>query len=523
MSQELVNRFSGPVTVFQGRRLPEPGVPAGYAALIEAYGLQVPLPRQLHAIGQHHRLVAGEGWRLLTPRHAPPNTLEGQLTFALKWEGLDLTLLKRLFHQVGGPAIETLVRAHPTSSYARRIWFLYEWLLGTKLALPDASAGKTADVLDTELQFGVTGERSSRHRVRNNLPGTPDFCPLVFRSEALARFIDLSLSARARETAGRVPADVLARAAAFLLLADSRSSFAIEGERPPQSRIERWGRTIAEAGRNPLSVDELLRLQRILIGDDRFVRLGVREEGGFVGERDRRTRLPLPEHVSARPDDLERLVDALVLFDAGPARELDPVVAAAALAFGFVYIHPFEDGNGRLHRYLMHHVLAERGFAPPGLVFPVSAVILREIDAYRAVLETHSRQVLPLVEWEPTEDFNVRVLNDTGDFYRFFDATPHAEFLYHCVQETIERDLPQETGFLAAYDRFAARVQDIADMPDATVDLLFRFLQQNGGKLSQRAQGTEFQRLTGDEVARVERIYAQELTPFVATPTGAEG
>lgn len=171
----------------------------------------------------------------------------------------------------------------------------------------------------------------------------------------------------------------------------------------------------------------------------------------------------------------------------------------------------------------MHHVLAERGFAPPGLVFPVSAVILREIDAYRAVLETHSRQVLPLVEWEPTEDFNVRVLNDTGDFYRFFDATPHAEFLYHCVQETIERDLPQETGFLAAYDRFAARVQDIADMPDATVDLLFRFLQQNGGKLSQRAQGTEFQRLTGDEVARVERIYAQELTPFVATPTGAEG
>ncbi|WP_315902711.1 hypothetical protein [Microbaculum marinisediminis] len=24
------------------------------------------------------------------------------------------------------------------------------------------------------------------------------------------------------------------------------------------------------------------------------------------------------------------------------------------------------------------------------------------------------------------------MLNDTGDFYRFFDATPHAEFLFAC-------------------------------------------------------------------------------------------
>ncbi|HIP51694.1 MAG TPA: hypothetical protein EYG94_06355 [Campylobacterales bacterium] len=31
------------------------------------------------------------------------------------------------------------------------------------------------------------------------------------------------------------------------------------------------------------------------------------------------------------------------------------------IAFSFVYIHPLEDGNGRIHRYLIHHVLAERG------------------------------------------------------------------------------------------------------------------------------------------------------------------
>ena len=42
----------------------------------------------------------------------------------------------------------------------------------------------------------------------------------------------------------------------------------------------------------------------------------------------------------------------MVAFDRGPAGLMDPIVAAAVLAFGFVYVHPFEDGNGRIHRYL---------------------------------------------------------------------------------------------------------------------------------------------------------------------------
>jgi len=48
------------------------------------------------------------------------------------------------------------------------------------------------------------------------------------------------------------------------------------------------------------------------------------------------------------------------------------------LRSGFVLIHPFEDGNGRIHRFLIHHVLARRGFTPQGLLFPVSAVMLHD-------------------------------------------------------------------------------------------------------------------------------------------------
>ena len=101
----------------------------------------------------------------------------------------------------------------------------------------------------------------------------------------------------------------------------------------------------------------------------------------------------------------------------------------------------------------------------------------------------------------------MRVLNDTGDFYRFFDATPHAEFPYGCVKQTIEVDLPRETEFLARYDRFRARIEGLVDMPERTVDLLFRFLHQNGGSLSRRARVQEFAELTDAEAAAAEAAY----------------
>ncbi|TKB58957.1 MAG: Fic family protein, partial [Mesorhizobium sp.] len=239
--------------------------------------------------------------------------------------------------------------------------------------------------------------------------------------------------------------------------------------------------------------------------------LGFRKEAGFVGEHDRDNGTPLPDHISARPEDLPRLIDGMAAFDQGPAQNLDAVIAAAILAFGFVYIHPFEDGNGRIHRYLIHHVLAMRGFNPPGVVFPVSAAILDQINEYRGVLESYSQRLLPLVEWEPTPQFNVRVLNDTRDFYRFFDATPHAEFLYACVRRTIERDLPEETAFLQRHDQFRQQVDAFIEMPERVTDLLFRFLHQNGGHLSKRAREEEFAALTSDEAGRIEAIYAQTL------------
>lgn len=148
----------------------------------------------------------------------------------------------------------------------------------------------------------------------------------------------------------------------------------------------------------------------------------------------------------------------------------------------------------------------------PAGCLPVSAAILEQFDEYRITLESYSARLLPLIKWEPTEEFNVRVLNDTGDFYRFFDATPQAEFLYSCVQKTIEHDLPAETDFLRRYDQFRRQVESFIEMPERLVDLLFRFLNQNGGRLSQRAREREFKELTDEETKRIEAIYNNTFT-----------
>lgn len=498
--------FSGPVTVFHEKRLPELGKPVGYSALIDAYELEVPLPLTLSAIGTRHRTVEQRGWKLYSPRYEPQATLEGHLTFALKHEGLDLAVLGRLFRTVDTGDIEAIIRAKPTGSYGRRIWFLYEWLTGMKLGMPDASRGNYVTIVDPKLQWDASPVTSTRHRVKNNLPGTPAFCPLVFRTKELDQFLAMDLAARAREIVADVPADLLARTAAFLLLKDSKASYVIEGESPPHDRIQRWGRAIGEAGRQPLDLDELLRLQRIVIGDERFVRLGLRHEGGFVGEHDRESRMPLPDHISARPQDLQSIISGMIAFDREAAPHLDPVIAAAVLAFGFVYAHPFEDGNGRIHRYLIHHVLATRGFNPPGVVFPVSAAILDRIKEYRRVLETYSQRLLPVVKWKANAHGNVEVLNDTADFYRFFDATPHAEFLYACVRKTIEEDLPNETAYLRRHDEAVRRIMDTVEMPDRMAADLLMFIRQNKGILPKKRREREFAALTDDEVRQLEEI-----------------
>ena len=505
------NQISHHKTVFHDLLILDEGASlAGYSALIQKHNLRVPVPDNLCAIGTKHKKYTQGRWHIFTPRHKPADTLYGHLTFALKYEGIDLAVLNNLFHKITTDEIETIVHSEPTGIYSRRLWFLWEWLREEELDLKDATTGNFVPLISSKLQYAGRSRKSRRHRVNNNLPGTRNFCPLIRKTKKLEKFIGKNLSEIAVEHIGQTHPDLLGRAASFLLLKDSKASYTIEGEKPPHSRIERWGRIIGEAGNRNLSIHEIEYLQGLVITDSRFIKPGLRTEGGFVGEHDRTTGMPMPDHISARADDLNILLSGLIetskLLHEG---DFDAVLMATILAFGFVFIHPLEDGNGRIHRYLFHHVLAEKGFVPKGLVFPVSAIILERIEKYRKILEHFSKPRLDLIEWRPTEKNNVEVLNETIDLYRYFDATEQAEFFFECVEETVNKTLPDEVEYLKKYDLLNEFIKNYIDMPDNLVDLLIRFLSQNDGKLSKRARTREFKTLTDSETQAIEIKFAE--------------
>jgi len=406
------------------------------------------------------------------------------------------------------------VLAAPTAAQVRRAWFFYETLTGRTLNVVDAPRVPAIDALDSKAYFTGAPRLSKRHRVRDNLLGTGRYSPVIRRTAALEHSVALDLAARARDTVGRTGGHLIARAARLMLLAESRASFQIEGERPPRNRLERWGRAVLQAGRHTLTLDEIIRLHNVLIEDSRFVSPGLRADGVFLGGRDHLGD-PLPEFIGARARDLaDVMAGMLEANDRMRDDGLDAVLQAAATAFGFVYVHPFEDGNRRLHRCLIHHVLAERRFTPAGLVFPVSSVLLDRIDDYRTTLRGHSAALMPYIDWRPTPERNVDVINDTADLYRYFDCTEAAEFLYACVQRTVDDDLPREIDDLRRHDLALQRIMDAVEMPDRRAEDLVMFIRQNGGALPKNRREGEFSELTKDEVQRIEWIVADAFEGF---------
>lgn len=504
------NHISLKVTAFHGRKAPEEGMLVGYGAIIEAFNLETPIPNILSLISSKKRQYKNNEWQVFTSRHMPDDTLYKQLVFALKYEGVNLLVIKKLFEHISENDAFILLQEEPLGQYSRKLWFLYEWLLNIKLPIPDLQVANYVPLLDENIQFAIeNGEKSSRHRIINNLPGTPNFCPLIHKTPKLETYILANLAEQKNDYLKAIHKDILQRASAFLLLKDSKASFSIEGENPKSKRAARWGQAIGQAGMRDLTKTELHRLQQLVIENPRFLEMGYRQKGGFVGEHDRVTGEPMPDHISAKWHDLDTLMDGLIATNNLMLKSnMDAVISAAAIAFGFVFIHPFEDGNGRIHRYLIHHILSKKKFSQQGIIFPVSSAILDKIDDYRKVLENYSLPLLDFIEWKETSDHNIEVLNDTIDFYRYFDATKQAEFLFDCVNLTIEDIIPKEVEYLTQYDSFKKIVEEEYEMPDHTIALLVRFLENGNGLLSKRAREKEFEKLTDTEIQDIEKLYA---------------
>ena len=484
--------------------------PAGYAALVERYGVEVvPHWRTSRVAARGGRRVesgAGGGVEVFPPRYWPGDAAGEQLEFALKHDGTNLAILARLFRVVPEGELLAYVRSRPTGKYARRLWFLYEFLTDRRLPLDDLKQGNYVDVLEPDAYYTIEpGHRVRRQRVNDNLIGDRRFCPTIRRTDVLRSFEAADLPSRCRRIASRYPPELLRRALGYLYARETKSSFEIEHVTPTSTRAERFAALLRLAHREDFcDRPRLVELQNRIV-DARFRDADYRRTQNYVGETVGWGRERI-HFVAPRPEDLGDLMEGLVAAHRRMASGKAPaVIHAAAVAWGFVFLHPFEDGNGRIHRFLIHNVLARRGFTPAGVMAPVSATMLKHAADYDASLEAFARRLMPLVEYTLDADGRLTVHNDTALWYRYIDMTAQAEALFRFLDLTIDTELAGALAFLTRYDKAKRAIQAIVDMPDRQIDLFIRFCLQNDGRLPARRRARHFDRLSDEEVASMER------------------
>ena len=486
--------------------------PIGHTWLRREFGLAVPPPAVESYVINGARRTEIQGRRTIEfyPRqYATDRTVTSHLRFALRHEPVDLAILVAALKKLDPPDIEAWVRAEPTGAYSRRAWFFYEKFTGRALDLEDARAGNYVEALDPERHIVADRRNSPRHRVIDNLLGGVGLCPTVRRTARLVQQMGMHVDAEARALIESYDPATLARAVNYLYTKETRSSFAIEGETPGASRAERFVAALKAAPAFNPDKDSLVRLQGDIV-EPRYAAKDWRTLQIFVGETIGGYREEV-HFICPRPEDVPSLMEAwFILTERIGESAIDPVVAAAIIAFAFVFIHPFEDGNGRIHRFLMHHILAKRGYGPDGIIFPVSAAILRDRRSYDEALETFSKPLLDFIEWGWSPEREIVVTNDTSELYRYFDATVFAEYFFDRVAETVRRDLKEELGFVAVFDQALAGVRDVIDMPDRPASLFVRLCIQNGGRLS-AAKRSQFAELTDAEIGKLESVVQQAI------------
>ncbi|MGI6495276.1 MAG: Fic family protein [Kiritimatiellia bacterium] len=484
--------------------------PAGYAALAERFGLDVISNWHVSMIapGSTHRVnsTAGIVEEIYPAKYWPGDKVGDHLEFALKYDGTNLAILASLFRAIAMDDVLDYIKSKPLGKYARRAWFLYELLMGRQLPVSDLTKGNYVDLLDTDEYYtAVRPHPVRRQRINDNLLGDARFCPTIRRTDALRGFEKADLPARCRKIVLGYSPQLLKRAMSYLYTKETKSSFEIEHIKPNSTRTERFIALLQLAEKEDFcDKGRLLDLQNRIV-DPRFRDTDYRTEQNYVGE----TVGPQKEKVHfvcPKPEDLAGMMEGLIAahkrMDAG---DVPAVVHAAAVAYGFVFLHPFEDGNGRIHRFLIHNILARRGFTPAGLIFPVSAAMLKNLADYDVSLESFSRPLMTLVEYAMDEQGRMTVQNETAHWYRFIDMTPQAEALSRFVERTIDTELVEELAFLARYDETRKAIQEIVDMPDRKIDLFIQACLQNNGRLSARKRTSHFEFLSDEEAARMEK------------------
>ncbi len=440
----------------------------GYRYLVNEFGLKVFEPK----IGARTDTACNRrretGDEILVPPSAVTKTQAplDHILFALKNEGIDLQVLSQALPLVTPGELAEAVRRTPSGVYLRKAAFLWEAFTGKTLE-DVAPSGRPTPLFDASKYLTGRAVRNKKWRVDFNGLGTLRYCATVRRTPAIEEALKENTLQKAGEWLSRIGSDHAARAMQWVRLTDSLESLALARTNADLNRAERWAQLWQGAHKENLSEGWLCQLQNAVMSTPGAATT-FRTEQTWLSQVIGRG-VSSVTYVPPAPEALIGLMADWMTAVDGLGEGADPMAAAAVASFGFVYLRPFMDGNGRLSRFLIHRQLARSGALADGVLLPISVAMKKNEAAYLEALAAYSEKVRPfwcVSRTGGTPEFVFDFLGSDA-IYRYWDATRQTEFLYRMAQEALDVHLRDEVAYLALYDRLEKAVDEAYDLPFA--------------------------------------------------------
>ncbi|MFW9082678.1 Fic family protein [Pseudomonas sp. P2757] len=472
----------------------------GYAYLKDALSLKAFAPKRTAMIKPVTRITL-IGDCLAVPQAVAPaqgSTLE-HILFALKHEGINLSILAQALETLEAEALIAELAKSPNGVFIRKACFLWESFTGRQLEYSVPVRGSVVALFDPQRYVTGPAIRNSRWRVAFNGLGSLQYCATVERTEELQALLDLDIIDRAQAFMATLPPEMMDRAINWAYLHETRDSFAIEKEEPSEEKSRRFVRLLRQAHeRTELSEDYLVELQNSTVSNPFDKAVLFRHEQNHLHNGLRGA--AGVSYVPPAPDLCRELMEELMGFANRKAQQVDPLVAAAVVAFGFVFLHPFMDGNGRLSRFLIHQTLCHSGALQNGLLLPVSVAMKHEEPSYLQALKGFSTPARDFwnVTWLDADQMAFEFVGHPS-MYRYWDATECAEFTLRMARRALEVELLEETRFLERYDHVVKAVNERFDVRGSDLSKLVMMCLDNDGKVSKNRR-KQFQYSVAEEV-----------------------
>ncbi|MFC0821221.1 Fic family protein [Moraxella marmotae] len=510
-----------PFYLTRHEQLSEKTKPVGGLWLIKHYANDNPPPLYItSSIGKSRRCITDGDFvhQIYSKQLAIEDTVIAHIQFHLKQEIVSLELLARVFKQIDALQIITWLKNTPTSQFARRAAFLYEWLTAKTLDIDMTIVGNYVDVLDADQVVTASQSvRNSKWRVNNNIAGNRLFSPLIFKTSYINNLKKFDIKNKLAALNQQYGEDLLMRASAWITLRESRSSFAIEGESKHLDRIERFAQVMANRvgrGEMPFSNQALGELQQAIIGKSLTIKsFGLRKSPVFVGESNYRERKEVVHYIAPPHKNLNERLAGLEQFLHSTMGQ-SSLIRSAVAAFGFVYIHPLADGNGRVHRLLINDILRRDGEVAEPIILPISKAIIEDgasRKAYNTLLDTVSARVMQSLT--SCYSFGDNVVYDDGvhsnlvlsgddnaePIWRYMDLTPHVAYLSDLINKVIDEDMAEESAYLQRHDNMRHGIKNVIEMSNYDADRIIRSILDNQGVRSHKL-AKEYELLNDDEL-----------------------